>query len=286
MTRPHYIDIHAHTNFVVFDADRDAVVQRALDSGTWMINIGTNELTSQRAVEMTQKYPEGVYAIIGLHPIHVNPSHQDDDEMERANSSAESGENFDADFYRTLAREGGQKVVGIGECGLDYYRPITEAEKYRQVQAFRAQIELALELDLPLMLHIRSGTGDDAYRDVIEILKEYKSRVGDKLRGDAHFFAGSVRDARDFLDLGFHLSYTGVITFAKQYTELIQATPLDRIMSETDCPYVSPVPHRGKRCEPVFVQEVAHKIASIKDIPIEECKKALVDNAFKLFRLG
>lgn len=283
MTRPHYIDIHAHTNFAVFDADRDAVVRRALDSGTWMINVGTKQETSRRAVEMTREYPEGVYAIIGLHPIHVNPSFHDEDE-EIADMHRE-GEDFDVSFYRTLAREGGKKIVGIGECGLDYYRPITEAEKYRQVQAFRAQIELALELDLPLMLHIRSGTGDDAYRDVIGILKEYKSRVGDKLRGDAHFFAGSVRDARDFLDLGFHLSYTGVITFAKQYIELIQATPIDRIMSETDCPYVSPVPHRGKRCEPVFVQEVAHKIASIKDVPIEECKKALVDNALKLFRL-
>ena len=285
MNRPHYIDIHAHTNFVVFDADRDAVVRRALDSGTWMINVGTKQETSRKAVEMTREYPEGVYAIIGLHPIHVNPSFHDADEEKVADVNSK-GEDFDIGFYRTFAREGGKKVVGIGECGLDYYRPLTEAEKYRQIQAFRAQIELALELDLPLMLHIRSGTGDDAYRDVIEILKEYKVKAGDKLRGDAHFFAGSVRDARDFLDLGFHLSYTGVVTFAKQYIELIQATPLDRIMSETDCPYVSPVPHRGKRCEPVFVQEVAHKIASIKDMPLEECKKAFVDNAFKLFRLG
>lgn len=290
LQRPQYIDIHAHTNFVVFDADRDTVVQRALDSGTWMINVGTKQDTSRRAVEMTEKYPEGVYAIIGLHPIHVNPSHYDEEESGAEGKSVEArGEDFDADFYRALAIEGGRKVVGIGECGLDYYRNPTEVEKNRQIVAFRAQIELALELDLPLMLHVRS-----AYREVLDILNEYKVEARDKLRGDAHFFAGSVDEAREFLALGFHLSYTGVITFPPQngragaisYEELIQATPLDRIMSETDCPYVSPVPHRGKRCEPVFVQEVAHKIAAIKDMSIEECKKTLVDNAFKLWKLG
>ena len=289
MKRPQYIDIHAHTNFVVFDADRDAVVRRALDSETWIINVGTKQDTSRRAAEMTQKYPEGVYAIIGLHPIHVNPSEYDSEESGAEGQVVEvKGEDFDADFYRTLAKDGDKKVVGIGECGLDYYRNPTEAEKKRQIQAFRAQIELALELDLPLMLHVRS-----AYQEVLDILKEYKTKAGDKLRGDAHFFAGSVDEAREFLSLGFHLSYTGVVTFPPQkgrtgaisYEKLIQATPTDRIMSETDCPYVAPVPHRGKRCEPVFVQEVAHKIAAIKDIAIEDCKVALVDNAFRLFRL-
>jgi TatD DNase family protein len=284
--KPAYIDIHAHTNFVIFDADRDAVVRRALDSDTWIINIGTQQDTSRRAVEMTRKYPEGVYAIIGLHPVHTNASHHDAEEIgEEGKAFTSRGEVFDKGFYRTLALEGGEKVVGIGECGLDYYRNPTEVERERQIVAFRAQIELALELDLPLMLHIRSGAGGNAYRDVLDILKEYKTKVGDKLRGDAHFFAGSIDDAREFLALGFHLSYTGVVTYAKQYIELIQATPIDRIMSETDCPYVAPVPHRGKRCEPVFVQEVAHKIASIKDISIDECKKSLVDNAFKLFKL-
>jgi TatD DNase family protein len=293
--RPEYIDIHSHVNFAVFDVDRDAVVRRALDSGTWMINVGTKQDTSRRAVEMTQKYPEGVYAIIGLHPIHVNPSHHDSEESclpaqagDEGKTVELKGEDFDVDFYRSLAREGGRKVVAIGECGLDYYRNPTEMERQRQITAFRAQIELALALDLPLMLHIRS-----AYREVLDILAEYKGEAGAKLRGDAHFFAGSVDDAREFLALGFHLSYTGVITFPPQkgragaisYIELIQATPIDRIMSETDCPYVTPVPHRGKRCEPVFVQEVAHKIAAIKDMSIDECKKSLVDNALKLFRL-
>ena len=279
--KPEYIDIHAHTNFTVFDADRGDVVKRALNAGVWMINVGTQQDTSRKAMEMTKEFPEGVYAIIGLHPIHANASFHDKDEFgDDAVGFTSRGEAFDRDFYRKLAREGGKKVVGIGECGLDYYRAPSEEEHKRQKEAFISQIELALELDLPLMLHVRN-----AYRDVLDILKPYKQKFGDKLRGDAHFFAGTVEEAKEFLDLGFHLSYTGVVTFAKQYIELVKATPLDRIMSETDCPYVAPHPERGKRNEPFFVTHIADKIAGIKgQLPVE-CRKQLVENAFKLFRL-
>ncbi len=281
MNRPEYIDIHAHTNFTAFDADRKEVVQRCLDSRTWIINVGTQQDTSRKAVEMTKEFSEGVYAIIGLHPVHANASYHDTEELgEGGKTFTSRGEVFDKDFYRVLAKQGGKKVVGIGECGLDYYRAPSAEEQARQKTAFIAQIELALELDLPLMLHVRN-----AYRDVLDILKEYKEKYGDKLRGDTHFFAGTVEEAREFLALGFHLSYTGVVTFAKQYIELVQATPNDRIMSETDSPYVAPAPHRGKRNEPLFVQEVAHKIADLKAMDITICKKQLVDNAFRLFKL-
>lgn len=283
---PRYVDVHAHTNFAAFDADRAEVVARALNAGVWMINIGTKQGTSKKAVEMTCEFPEGVYAIVGLHPIHVNPSFHDKDEIGPETKPFESkGEDFDADFYRMLVKEGGKKVVGIGECGLDYYRMPTDEERKRQRDAFIGQIELALELDLPLMLHIRSGEGGDAYREVIDILKGYKAKHGDKLRGDAHFFAGTVEDAKEFLALGFHLSYTGVVTFAKQYKELVEATPLDRIMSETDCPYVAPVPERGERNEPSFVVHTADKILGIKGVDLESGRRQLVENAFKLWRL-
>lgn len=283
---PKYIDIHAHTNFAVFDADREAVVKRALDAGVWMINIGTQKDTSKKAVEMTQEFPEGVYAIVGLHPIHVNASFHDKEEIGTETATFTSrGETFDKTYYRDLIHtannglpQGKKRVVGIGECGLDYYRAPTDDEKARQIEAFKGQIELALECDLPLMLHVRS-----AYRDVLDILHFYKKEAGDKLRGDAHFFAGSVDEAREFLALGFHLSYTGVVTFAKQYRELVEATPIDRIMSETDCPYVAPVPHRGQRNEPVFVREVADKIADIKGMIPADCHKQLVENARKLW---
>ncbi|MBX4209079.1 TatD family hydrolase [Candidatus Parcubacteria bacterium] len=279
--RPRFIDIHAHTNFTAFDADRKQVVERALAAGVWMINIGTQEDTSKKAVEMTREFPEGVYAIVGLHPVHANASFHDAEELgDDAKGFTSRGETFNKDFYRKLIKEGGAKVVGIGECGLDYFRAQSPEEIKRQKDAFTAQIELALELDLPLMLHVRN-----AYRDVLDILKPYKEKYGDKLRGDAHFFAGTVEDAREFLDLGFHLSYTGVVTFAKQYVELVKATPIDRIMSETDCPYVAPVPERGKRNEPSFVTHIADKIAGIKDMNVDECRSQLVENAFKLFKL-
>ncbi len=286
MKRPTFIDIHAHTNFTAFDADRNEVVSRALNAGVWMINIGTSEATSKKAVDMTKEFPEGVYAIVGLHPIHVNPSFHDKDELgDESKGFTSRGESFNPEFYRELIKQGGKKVVGIGECGLDYYRKQTPKEIAKQRDAFIAQIELALELDLPLMLHIRSGEGMNAYRDVLDILKVYKLKHGDKLRGDAHFFAGSVEDAKEFLALGFYLSYTGVVTFAKQYKELVEATPVDRIMSETDCPYVAPVPERGKRNEPSFVTHTADKIVGIKELGLDEGRKQLVNNAFKLFGL-
>ncbi|MEK7596732.1 MAG: TatD family hydrolase [Patescibacteria group bacterium] len=284
--RPQFIDIHAHTNFTAFDADRRETIERALDAGVWMINIGTQEDTSRKAVEMTREFPEGVYAIIGLHPIHVNASFHDKDELgDDTGGFTSRGETFDRDFYRKLIKEGGKKVVGIGECGLDYYRAPSPEEHKRQENAFIAQIELAIELDLPLMLHVRPGVGGDAYRDVLDILKPYKEKYGDKLRGDAHFFAGTAEEACEFLGLGFYLSYTGVVTFAKQYMEPVKATPMDRIMSETDCPYVAPVPERGKRNEPLFVTHIADKIAGIKEIGLIECRKQLINNAFKLFKL-
>jgi TatD DNase family protein len=281
MTRPQFIDIHAHTNFTAFDADRKEVVERALDAGVWMINIGTQQDTSRKAVEMTREFSEGVYAIVGLHPVHVNPSFHDSEELgDDAKGFTSRGETFDKDFYRKLIKEGGKKVVGIGECGLDYFRAQSPEKLAKQKEAFIAQIELALELDLPLMLHVRN-----AYRDVLDILKPYKETYGDKLRGDAHFFAGTLDEAREFLALGFHLSYTGVVTFAKQYKELVEATPIDKIMSETDCPYVAPVPERGKRNEPSFVTHIADKILGIKAVNLDSGRKQLVENAFKLFSL-
>jgi len=290
MNKPNFIDIHSHVNFTAFDADRGETIKRMLDAGVWTITIGTQQDTSKKAVEMTQEFPEGVYAIVGLHPVHVNPSYHDTDELgEGGKSFTSRGETFDANYYRKLIQSapktvnGKSKILGIGECGLDYYRMPTADEKERQIEAFKGQIELAIELDLPLMLHIRSGEGGNAYRDAIDILKSYKTVHGDKLRGNTHFFAGSVDDIREFLDLGFYVSYTGVVTFAKQYKELVEATPMDRIMSETDSPYVAPVPERGKRNEPLFVTHVADKIAGIKGLNVDECRRQLVENAMRFW---
>jgi TatD DNase family protein len=170
------------------------------------------------------------------------------------------------------------KVVGIGECGLDYYR-LSADSAAKQKEAFIAQIDLANEAEKPLMLHIR-----EAYGDALDILKTHANPPAGG-QGNAHFFAGTIEEARRFLDLGFTLSFTGAITFAKQYAELVEYVPLDMIQAETDCPFVAPVPYRGKRNEPAYVTEVVKKIAEIKKLPLEEVEKTLVENAKRVWRV-
>jgi len=286
---PKYIDIHSHINFTAFDADRDEVIKRALDNDTWVINVGTQIDTSRKAVELAHKYPEGVYAVIGLHPIHTGTSFHDEQELgEGGKEFTSRGEEFDKNIYRELLKD--PKVVAIGECGLDYYR--TEIDSIeKQKKAFIEQIELANEIGKPLMLHIR-----DAYGDALKILKQRldsKSLPAGR-RGVVHFFAGNLEEAKDFIDFGFLLSFTGVITYpprkdgnkdskGSNYEEIIKNTPLEMILTDTDSPYVAPVPHRGKRNEPVYVKEIVKRIAEIKDLPESEVAKAVVLNAKRLF---
>jgi TatD DNase family protein len=267
MKKPKYIDTHAHVQADIYDEDRDEVVKRTLEQDTWMINVGTRKETSKSAVNLANKYEEGVYAIIGLIPTNI------------------PGEPFfDKDFYFDLAQD--SKVVGIGECGLDFFKlfgqEVSDPEEIikKQRKIFSKQIELAIEVDKPLMIHCR-----DAYKEVLQILTSYKLEYGDRLRGNVHFFAGTIEEAQKFLDLGFNLSFTGVITFAKDYKELVEYVPIDRMLSETDCPYVAPEPYRGKRNEPLYVSEVVKKIAKIKKEDEEKIAKQLVDNAFDFFRL-
>lgn len=292
---PKYIDIHSHVNFKAFDEDRDEVIRRALANDTWVINVGTQVDTSKAAVELANQYEEGVYAIIGLHPIHTGASYHDEKELgEGGKEFTSRGEAFDKDFYRTLLKD--PKVVGIGECGLDYYRCTPETIA-KQKQDFIAQIELANEFNKPLMLHIRNNpnlpaqageSNPNAYFDSLEILKQH-SKVNPSAplrpRGDVHFFAGTWDEAKAFLDFGFTLSFTGVITFTTDYDEVIKNTPLNMIMSETDAPYVTPIPHRGKRNEPSYVSEVVKKIAKVKNLNEAEVAEAIIANARRVFTL-
>jgi TatD DNase family protein len=276
---PKYVDIHSHVNFIAFDADRDEVIKRALENDTWVINVGTQIDTSRKAVEMASSYESGVYAIIGLHPIHTGASFHDVKELgEGGKEFTSRGESFDKDAYRALIKD--PKVVAIGECGLDYYRCDTE---YIEIQKknFIEQIELANEFGKPLMLHIRNNKDKpefNAYFDALEILKKHS-----KVKGDVHFFAGGLAEAKAFVDFGFTLSFTGVITFTTDYDEVIKQTPLDMIMSETDAPYVSPVPYRGRRNEPMYVSEVVKRIAEVKGLSTEDVAEAIVKNAKRVF---
>lgn len=280
-TNPKFIDVHSHLQFNAFSQDVDEVIKRTLENKTWVINVGTNLKTSTDAVALSEKYPEGVFSIVGLHPVHTNASYHDKDEIgEEGVPFTSKGEEFDSEKFEKLISN--PKVVGVGECGLDFFRIEGDRDLYisRQINAFQSQIDLAMKYDKPLMIHCR-----DAYPEVLEILSRNKGVYGDKLRGNFHFFAGTLEDAQKILDLGFNFSFTGVITFAKQYEELVKIAPLERIFSETDCPYVTPAPHRGQRNEPLYVSEVVKKIAEIKGLEAEEVSEKLVQNAIDFFRL-
>lgn len=257
-----YIDIHSHLNFPEYDADREAVLARMAESETGTITVGTDLETSRGAVALAESH-ENIWACIGVHPVD-NPSRV-----------------FEAEKFAELVTH--PKVVAIGECGLDYFhadKNDTE-EIARQEKLFRDQIEFALEYDKPIMIHSRS-----AYPELLAILEPLKKLHGGKLRGDVHFFAGTLEEAQRFWNIGFLTSFTGVITFARTYDEVIKAAPLEMLMSETDAPFVSPVPHRGKRNEPSFVPEVVKKIAEIRGEEEGVVEKALIDNAARLFQIS
>jgi len=278
---PKYFDIHTHVHFEAFKGEVKDVIECALKENIWTIQVGTQKNTSRAAVELAESYEEGVYATVGLHPIHTDSSFHDKNELgEEGKEFLSRGEVFDYDYYRALAQS--SKVVGIGECGLDYYRLLQDSKK-KQKNVFENQIALANEINKPLMLHIRqarhgTGVGGQAYKDAYDILRSVS-----KVQGNVHFFAGTWEEAKLFLNLGFTLSFTGVITFADNYNEVIKNVPLNMIMVETDAPYVAPVPFRGKRNTPLYVKEVAKRISEIRGEDFEKVRVALVQNAMRLF---
>lgn len=272
-----YIDIHTHVNLSAFREDYDTVMHRAHEAGVSMINVGTQIDTSTRAVGFLERYREGVYATVGLHPIHTSPSFHDADELgDEGRAFTSRGEVFDYDAYRALAQH--PRVVAIGECGLDYYRDPSKEERVRQIEAFEAQIALANEVGKPLMLHLRSGAGGNAYKDAWEILKRTAT-----VRGNSHFFAGSVEDAKRFWDMGYSTSFTGVITFTNDYDEVVRMAPCDLIHAETDAPYVAPKPYRGKRNEPLYVREVVARMATLRGVEEGVWREQLMGNARDFF---
>lgn len=257
-----YFDIHSHLNLSPLSERKDEIIKTLVGKEIGTITVGTDYETSSLAVDIAPK-SENLFASVGFHP------------------SDAGNKEFDLDKFRELASR--PKVVAVGECGLDYFRiDAGDVEtKNLQKEIFNQQIDLAVERNLPLILHVRPQKGTmDAYEDVLEIIE---SRVGDNIRGDVHFFVGSPHIAERFLKLGFYLSFTGVITFARDYDEVIRLTPIDRILTETDAPFVTPVPYRGKECEPWMVEEVVKKIAEIKDLDVVSVEKQILDNVKRLF---
>ncbi len=275
-----YIDTHAHLNLAQFDKDRETVLEKCAAEGVAMINVGTHKATSEKAVAIAKLSPHA-YAIVGVHPCNVVTADPDDPEpvVERE---------FDYDFYKELGSN--ERVVGIGECGFDFFHnPADSYEAQRKV--FEAEIALANELGKPLMLHLRNapegkGSGGEAaapnaYDAALDIL-----RAEAAVPMNAHFYAGTIEQAKAFFDLGGTISFTGVITFArKHYEELVAYAPLDRIHAETDCPYVAPAPYRRQRCEPWMVREVVKTIADIKKLPGEQVAERLFRNAQDFYKI-
>ena len=261
---PDFFDIHSHCTDVQYDTDRDAVLLRLHETNTYTITIGTDFEASNQAVELATQN-KNVYACIGVHPV-------DDPSI-----------SFEEQKFERLMQS--QKVVAIGECGLDYFRQEGNAvaEKKRQKELFESQIQFALTHDKPLMLHARHA---DAYEDTVSMLESYKKEFGEKLRGNAHFFAGGMEIGKRLVASNFSLSFTGVITFTHDYDEVIKSAPLSMIMSETDAPYVAPVPYRGRRNEASYVSEVVQKIAQIRGEDFEVVKSAMVENALARFAIS
>lgn len=267
-----YFDAHTHTNFVAYADDREAVILRAKDAEVGMNVVGTQLDTSKAAVALAEQY-DNVYATVGLHPVHTARSYHDVKELgEGGKEFTSRGEAFDMAAYEALGKN--PRVIAVGECGLDYYR-VEESTKDVQSKAFIEQIELANRLNKPLMLHIRN-----AYDDALELLKAHA-----KVKGDVHFFAGDWATAKKYIDFGFTLSFTGVITFTHDYDEVIKQAPLDMLLSETDAPYVTPTPHRGKRNEPSYVELVVRRIAEIRGEDVGNVTNQLLSNARRVFNL-
>jgi TatD DNase family protein len=255
-----YIDIHSHLNFSDYDADREEVIGRMNDSEVATITIGTSILSSKSGIELSENN-ENIWSAVGIHPTE-EVSELDDMMLEKMLNN--------------------KKVVAIGECGLDYGRSgeIEAGEKIRQVSLFERHLDLAAKWNKPVMIHARNSN-----LDILDILESKKKDYGERLRGNAHFFTGSVDEARRYLNIDFSISLTGVITFAREYDEAIKFVPIENIMAETDAPFVAPIPYRGKRNEPVYVIEVIRKIAETKGLDFEKTAEFLKNNAVAKFGL-
>lgn len=261
-----YVDAHCHIQFDQYEHDDTELIERMGVEGVSGIVVGVDLESSKKALALAEKF-EHLYASVGLHPNYV------------------SQELFNEAEFRKLAAN--PKVVAIGECGLDYYRPteVNDGVKRAQNEAFFAHLKLAAEVDKPLIIHARPSKGtQDAYQDLIEILKIAKAEY-QNLRGDIHFFVGGIEEAHKLIALGFTISFTAVITFARDYDEVIRAVPLASILAETDSPYVAPSSRRGTRNDPLAVIDVVSKIAEIRSEDPESLREALLANAKRLFAL-
>ena len=256
-----WVDSHAHLDDRRYEADLLQVVQRAMRAGvTTIVNIGADLASSRASVELAEAYP-GIHAAVGVHP-------HDAAAVDRAA----------LDELRRLAQH--PRVVAIGEIGLDYYRDLSPRPQQRE--AFMAQLDLAAALGKPVVIHDR-----DAHEETVGLLAEWVRGGGTPRVGVMHCFSGDLNLAQRVLDLGFYIGIDGPVTFAnaRRLLELARQVPLDRLLLETDCPYLTPHPHRGRRNEPAYVPLIAQRIAEIRDASLVLIAAATSANAARLFGL-
>lgn len=280
--RVRYVDAHCHIQFEQYAGDDIELIERMQREGVVGIVVGVDHASSQKAIALAEKH-EHLYAAVGLHPNRV------------------PHESFDVSAYHALAMH--PKVVAIGECGLDFFRPaeVNDEVKRAQKEVLHTHIQLAAELDKPLIIHARPSKGTqhpvgvhlpfgspaagDAYHDLIGMLKKAKTEHP-RLRGDIHFFVGGVAEAQALIELDFTVSFTAVITFARDYDAVIKTLPLTNILAETDAPYVAPALRRGERNDPLAVVDVVSKIADIRGENTETVRQFLLSNAKRVFALS
>jgi TatD DNase family protein len=270
----------------MFKDDAEEVIRCSLAAKTWMIIVGTEYKTSKRALNYANKYEKGVYAAVGVHPIHLQTTHAKDEDEEY--DFITRAEEFNYDVYEKLAKF--EKVVAVGEIGLDYYHidssQDTRAVKKKQKEVFMSQLLLARCLDLPVIIHCRQ-----AHDDLIDVLKKFRrehKKLIPKARpwGVVHCFSGDEDLAWRYFNLGLIISFTGIITFSRQWDGLIRKLPFDKFMIETDCPFMTPEPFRGQRNEPVLVKYIAKRIAEIKGLSTEKVAEFTTKVAKNLFNIS
>ncbi|MFH0928235.1 MAG: TatD family hydrolase [bacterium] len=289
---PKLFDTHSHLQFQAYKNDASEVAKRMLEAGIWTIVVGSQSTTSADAVKFAEQYGDGVYAAIGAHPSHTHEqtiaAEEDDNELPTTPIKTRA-EGFDFEYYKNLAAS--KKVVAVGEVGLDYYwlpKDVDPAPiKARQMEVFRDALNFADQQNLPLIIHAR-----EAHRDVIGLFDEFIAARKLERRGVMHCFTGTWEEAAAYLERGFLISFTGIITFPPKKSnpaiqealwETVRQVPLDKLMIETDAPYLAPTSHRGQRNEPLFVEEVARKVAQLKNISFEEVAAQTTATARKFF---
>ncbi|MDD5289599.1 MAG: TatD family hydrolase [Patescibacteria group bacterium] len=291
-------DSHCHLNFSVFAENYREIIADCLKKEIGVINIGSQFDTSKRAAEIAAEFPnKEIYASVGLHPIHISGTEVDDEEIKFKGRE----EKFDEEKYQELIDNYKNKIIAVGEIGLDYWHiPINNQQltvnkkenwKEKQKESFIAQLNFAVKNNLPVILHARGSkeNSNDAYEDMLKIIQLQITNYKLRITGVLHCFGSSRKIAQQFLDLGFYLGFTGIITFknknVEELKEVVKMAPLDKILVETDAPYLSPEPFRGKKNTPQNVEFVARQVAELKNTTFEKVCEQTTKNIEKVFRI-